>query len=49
MNSKALPPKGTWVSEGTRAENVGDFTNKFRSGGGWQGLIDINIYRCPNG
>ncbi len=36
------PPKGTWVSEGTAAKQVGDFTDEFRPGGGYQGLIDIN-------
>jgi len=35
------PPKGTWVSEGTAAKQVGDFTSEFRSGGGYQGLIDV--------
>ena len=36
------PPKGTWVSEGAAAKQVGDFTDEFRPGGGYQGLIDIN-------
>ncbi|OMH36545.1 hypothetical protein BGP75_09635 [Motiliproteus sp. MSK22-1] len=36
------PPKGTWVSEGTAAKQVGDFTDEFRPGGGYQGLLDIN-------
>jgi hypothetical protein len=35
------PPKKTWISEGTAAKQVGDFTDEFRSGGGYQGLIDI--------
>jgi hypothetical protein len=35
------PPKGSWVSEGDAAGQVGDFTDELRAGGGYQGLIDI--------
>jgi RHS repeat-associated protein len=37
------PPKGTWISEGTAAKQTGDFTDEYRPGGGYQGLIDIKL------
>ncbi|MCH7226248.1 hypothetical protein, partial [Haloferula sp. A504] len=35
------PARGTWISEGTAARQVGDLTGEIRAGGGYQGLIDV--------
>jgi hypothetical protein len=35
------PAKGTWISEGTAAPQVGSVTGEVRVGGGYQGLIDV--------
>lgn len=35
------PAKGTWISEGTAARQVGEITGEIRPGGGWQGVIDV--------
>jgi hypothetical protein len=40
------PATGTWISEGTAARQVGDFTGEIRAGGGYQGLIDV--HNLPN-
>jgi hypothetical protein len=34
------PARGTWISEGTAARQVG-LTGEIRAGGGYQGLIDV--------
>lgn len=36
------PARGTWISEGPAASQVGKATGEFRPGGGYQGLIDTN-------
>src|SRR5690606_9835398 len=36
------PAKGTWISEGPAAKQVGKFTDEIKLGGGYQGLIDVN-------
>lgn len=35
------PARGTWISEGTAARQVGGLTGEIRVGGGYQGLIDV--------
>jgi len=35
------PARGTWISEGTAARQVGGLTGEIREGGGYQGLIDV--------
>ena len=40
------PARGTWISEGTAARQVGEITGEVRPGGGWQGLIDVG--NLPN-
>ena len=43
--TKFKPAKGTWISEGTAAKQVGEF-GETRLGGGYQGLIDVD--NLPN-